>query len=121
MKAWTRWQDWLALVLGAWVIISPWIFGIEIGGTLAWTAWILGALIVLVALWALAMPDLQWSEYLQILLGAALFVSPWVMNYANPITNFTWSAWIVGVILAGVSLWSIYVVSQRGGTMAPNP
>jgi hypothetical protein len=120
MKAWTRWQDWLALVLGAWVIASPWFLGVTIGSNAAWAAWILGALIVVVALWSLAVPDMQWSEYLQILLGAALFVSPWVIGFTDN-TNFTWSAWIAGVIVAGLSLWSVFVVNQQGDTMAPNP
>jgi phosphoglycerol transferase MdoB-like AlkP superfamily enzyme len=119
MKAWTRWQDWLALVVGAWVFVSPWIFAVEIGSMAAWTAWVLGGLIVLVALWALAMPDFQWSEYIQILLGAALFVSPWVINFTDN-TNFTWSAWIAGVVLAALSLWSIYVANQESGTMVQN-
>ncbi len=54
MKAWTRWQDWVSLVLGVLLFISPWVFGTATNGASSWDAWIIGVLGVLLALWALA-------------------------------------------------------------------
>ena len=111
--------DWLQLVVGAWVFVSPWILGVAIGSNAAWTAWILGALIVLVALWALAMPDMPWPEYIQIVLAVVLFVSPWVIGFTDN-TNFSWSCWISAVVLAALAAWSIYIVNRETRAVAPN-
>lgn len=43
-----RWQDWANGVLGVWMFAAPWILGLPMAGsTAAWTAWILGAAIIL--------------------------------------------------------------------------
>src|SRR5438874_11623722 len=55
MKAWTRWQDWVSLVLGVLLFISPWVFGTATNTPGSWNAWIVGVLGVILALWALAM------------------------------------------------------------------
>lgn len=41
------------LVVGAWMLIAPWILGFTAIGAAAWTAWIVGILIVVLALWKL--------------------------------------------------------------------
>jgi len=65
MKAWTRWQQWVnliagawifILIAGAWIFISPWILGSSQDPASSWGAWVLGALLVVAALWALAVP-----------------------------------------------------------------
>src|SRR5439155_10823989 len=42
-----------------------------------------------------------------LLLGAWLFVSPWVMQYADPTSDAAWNAWLLGaavVIFAAVGV-----------------
>ena len=45
-----RWQDWVNLLLGAWLFISPWVL-LNAGGYATDAFWV-GALIVLVSIWA---------------------------------------------------------------------
>jgi len=45
--------EWMRIVLGAWLFFSPWILGFATIGALAWTAWIIGILVVALAVWKL--------------------------------------------------------------------
>ena len=103
-----RWQDWANLILGAWLFISPWI--LRSSGIYNQDAWWVGALIVLVAIWALAMPATALAEWSNILLGAGLFIAPWVLNYRT--VPATWNAWIVAVLVV------IFAASALAGTRA---
>ena len=47
-----HWEDWVSLVLGAWLFISPWVLGFyESTHSMAWNAYIIGALIFLIGIW----------------------------------------------------------------------
>lgn len=105
---WSRWQDWANLVLGAWLFISPW--ALRSNGIYNTDAWWVGALIVLVAIWALAMPTSSVAEWSNILLGAGLFIAPWVLRYF--FSAPTWNAWIVGVLVVIFAAWAL---SSAGG------
>ena len=45
-----KWQDWANLVLGLWLVLSPWILGFSGTSSAAWNAVILGLLVGLLAL-----------------------------------------------------------------------
>lgn len=112
MYAWTRWQDWFFMMLGTWVYITPWVLGAPSGSTAAWVAWIFGLLIIAVATWALAVPDSQWPEVAQALLGALLFASPRVLSFTN-LGAFSWGAWIAGIVLAALSFGAFVPLHQE--------
>ncbi len=52
-SAWLAWEEWTNAVLGAWLVISPWMLGYSTSPGLMWNAVISGALIVLFAGWTL--------------------------------------------------------------------
>ena len=45
-----KWQDWANLVLGLWLVLSPWILGFSGTSSATWNAVILGLLVCLLAL-----------------------------------------------------------------------
>ena len=92
-RAWTRPHDWAEVVLGVVAVLS--FLWVNTDTTTMWTMIVLGALIALDGLVSLAMPDLVYGEGLQIVLGALLFISPWVMTYTD-LTAASWSSWIIG-------------------------
>jgi len=49
----------------------------------AWTMIVLGALIALDGLFSLAMPGVVYGEVVQIVLGALLFLAPWVTAFTD--------------------------------------
>ena len=102
MKTWRRWQDWLPLVLGVLLFLTPFVFGIETLGSRSWDAWILGAIVGVVAvafalLW-LGFPSNRVTEGMTVLVGMVLFISPWVLGEAW-LTASAWASCIVGVFL----------------------
>ena len=44
-----KWQDWANLVLGLWLVLSPWILGFSGTSSATWNAVILGLLVGLLA------------------------------------------------------------------------
>jgi hypothetical protein len=44
---------WLQVIFGAWTFIAPWVLGFAAVAAAAWNAWILGAIIFVLALWAM--------------------------------------------------------------------
>lgn len=113
MKSRNRWPDVLNLVLGVWLFISPWVLGTSDDGASSWTAWIGGVLIAAVGVVALAAPALAFDEGVGIALGALLFLAPWVFGYAD-VGSANANAWIVGPLVALVSIWGVTEARQFG-------
>jgi hypothetical protein len=53
LAAFQPWEEWVNLVLGAWLLVSPWVLGFSTATALMWNAVLIGALIVVSASWAL--------------------------------------------------------------------
>ncbi|MBW4716499.1 SPW repeat protein [Saccharothrix obliqua] len=100
-KAWTRWQDWAEVVIGALVLLSPLVM--DTSTAAMWTMIVLGALIAIDGLVSLARPAMVYSEWFQVVLGVLLFVSPWVMGYSD-MTGAAWVSWIGGVLTVAAGL-----------------
>lgn len=49
------WQEYINMVLGAWIFVAPWALGFSPLGRASWDHWIVGALIFLISLWSLSM------------------------------------------------------------------
>jgi hypothetical protein len=107
MKDWTnaRLCDVANLVLGAFLFLSPWIFGFR-GSTAAENANIAGVIIVVLAIAALA-AFAVWEEWLNLIVGLWTLVSPWVLGFQGN-TKAMAVCVIVGIlvaILAAVEIW----------------
>ena len=106
-EAW-NWQDWLDMVLGLWLAVSPWIIGFaDDDPAAARNALIVGiAIAVLSALTFLAYHIVE--EWIDVILGVWLIVSPWVLpgtRDSTVVADFV----IVGAIvlaLSGYEIWA---------------
>lgn len=109
MQKWTRWQDWVGLVVGVYAFLSPIWTNTTTKAT--WTLVVLGVITALVSLWALAMPGQVILEGALAALGVLFFIAPWVMSFSStkPIAT---TAWVVGVIAFIVGLWAIPVSNK---------
>ncbi len=91
MSAWKRWQDWVIVVLGVLLYITPltvpFVFGGAATATATYTAYVMGVLIAAVGLYLLANPANVMGEWIQVLLGALLVASPFVLGFPS------WSLW----------------------------
>jgi hypothetical protein len=52
LSAFAEWEEWANLVLGLWLIASPWLLGFAAKENAMWTSLALGLLVVAVSLWA---------------------------------------------------------------------
>jgi hypothetical protein len=110
MQKWTRWQDWVAFLAGAYAALSP--IWTDTSDKATRTMVVLGVLTAAISLWSLAMPDDRISEYALLLMGVLFFISPWVMSFDN-IDNMALTAWIVGVVTALAGVLGMPEVDQR--------
>ena len=53
--AYQKWEEWLNAAIGAWVFISPWVLGAASNATILWNSIIVGALLVVLALWSVSL------------------------------------------------------------------
>jgi uncharacterized membrane protein HdeD (DUF308 family) len=114
-RAWTRPHDWAEVVLGVVAVLS--FLWADMDNAAMWSMIVLGALIALDGLLSLAMPGLVYGEGVQIVLGALLFISPWVMTFTD-MTAASWSAWIVGGLTLIVGAAALPVANAAHGRMA---
>ena len=106
-----RMQDYGTLIAGAYAALSPiWTSTTGESGAL-WTLIVFGALLTGTALVSLARPDVRATESLTVVLGALLFIAPWVFGYAD-LEGASWTSWIVGVIAAALG-GSVLVAGNR--------
>lgn len=97
-----RWQDWVNLVLGVWLILAP-LFGLAVAGSAAaWNGHIVGAVVAVFALWALAQPR-RWEEWINLVCGVWLIIAPFALGFgASP--GAMWNHIIVGLLVGGDAL-----------------
>jgi len=107
MRRWTRGQDRVNAVAGAWLFITPWVYGNY--GLSSWNAWLLGGAMLIVSLWALAAPESAAVEWINAVFGAWTFVAPWALGFVALSTvagrAIAWNAWVVGVGV--LALWAL--------------
>lgn len=115
-----RWQTWFNFILGAWLFVSPWVLATTFNVASSVNAWILGALIFLVAIAAMRSGRPENAKWFNVLFGAWTFFSPWILGFAL-LGAAAWNAWIVGALVAILALWSaLQIGSQRRNEMAHN-
>lgn len=111
-KPWTRPHDWAEVVLGVVLAFAPLV--VDTSATAMWTMIVLGALIALDGIASLAMPDMVYGEYVQLVLGALAFFSPWVMDFAD-LTGAAWMCWVIGAltVVAGAAALPVATKAHR--------
>ena len=105
MKRLKHWQDPVNAVLGAWLILAPWVPGIRDDMTALGNMVIVGVLLLTAALGAIFLPMI-WEEWTEIGLGLWLVVSPWILGFgANQVARA--SAIVTGLVILVLALWAM--------------
>lgn len=100
----------LNVVLGAWLIVSPWVLGYSGAHNATWTSIGVGTCVLLVAALRVLYPDhsagLAWVN---VALGAWLVAASYVVPYADAAdrTPVHWNDVLVGAGIIWFALWSL--------------
>ena len=98
-----RFASGVNLVLGLWLIASPFIFQ---HGSSGWNSIIVGAVIAILAWIRVANPNqATWLSWINVILGIWIFISPWVYGYSAN-AGALWNNLIVGAIIFIFGIWS---------------
>ena len=95
--------------LGVILLISPWLIGFATERAATWSAVIGGAVIAVMALAAFARL-LEWEEWVNLVAGLCVAVSPWLIGFAS-VRAATWKHLAIGLlvaVLAAVELWRLH-------------
>ena len=101
--------DVLNLLLGVFLLLSPWIFGFA-PGVESQNATIAGIVIAVLSIAALS-AFAEWEEWLNLIVGLWVLVSPWVLGFASVNTRAAGIHVIVGVIvavIAAIEVWMLH-------------
>ena len=97
-----QWRNLLTLVLGVWLMLSPWVMNYYELSYPAWSAVTVGTALMLSEFMALVRPGV-WEEVLDIFLGAYLFSSPFILGLAGN-TAVSDNAHLVGLLVIAVGV-----------------
>ncbi len=100
-----RWQDQLMVVIGVWLLISPWVLTYPPDSIPAVNAWFSGVLISLLAAFDLV-KTYVWAVLLNIVVGVWVTVSPWVVDTLRD-PAMTWSLVISGIATIVLGTWEL--------------
>ena len=107
-----NWSDSINLLIGAWLFVSVWVLSFASIPAAMWNALILGALVAILAIAAL-MEWREWEEWTDMLVGAWLVISPWVLGFKSFVSDTaayaaTLNTIIVGVAIFAFAAWSLW-------------
>ena len=108
-----HWQDGVSVLVGVWLLISPWVLGYYGIAAAMWNSVVLGVIFA-VAAGAAVLKFHEWEEWVNVVLGAWLIVSPWLLNYAV-MGAAAWNHVIVGLLVLVLSSWSIWHFRHQPG------
>jgi hypothetical protein len=114
------WSDlsWLSLLLGAWVALSPWIWGYDdVDGAIA-TDVVTGAAVVVLTLAGVVFPSLN---ALTVIAGVWLVLAPWIGGYGDEGGPVGLSDVVAGVSIAALGIAALASASKRLAPGAPMP
>jgi hypothetical protein len=97
-----HWQDAASLLVGVWLVLSP--FALGFAAAVTWITILLGLGVILFALEGIVVPSYleEWGE---ILLGLALLVAPWVVGYES--VSATVSSAASGLLVILFAAWEL--------------
>lgn len=100
MKKWNRWQDYVAVIAGLYAALATLWTTQQASSMLMMIG--VGVLLVIAGVWNLRGAGQPVAEWVILLLGALLFISPWIANYTAHV-GATWTSWIAGgvALIAG--------------------
>lgn len=107
-----RWQDWVGLVLGVLLVLSPFALGYTAAFSAAFSAWVFGVATIVLFGIALIKPSHQWEEWVNLALAVLLLISPFAMHFTS-LLDAAYTHWILGALIGLDAIWALYVLKGK--------
>jgi SPW repeat len=114
IKVHREWEDWLSMLLGVVIGISPWLAGQQDNLVINWNAFLVGAVVIaLGALESIALS--RWEEGAEMVAGAWLIASAFIFGYAGagPLRYWHYVLGAAVVLLGALELWQDWRLSDK--------
>ena len=108
-----QWQDWCSWGLGIWLVLSPWAMFFDQERLAMENAVVVGALILVAEVVELSIFR-DWEEWINVVLGGWLAISPWVLKLAS--ASATWNFVAVGTLVVVLAIYEIREMGSTGST-----
>src|SRR5574337_94369 len=103
MRNMKHWQDPLNALLGAWMVLSPWVLGFQHQMAPTVSGVIVGLALIAASLGAVFVPRV-WEEWSQAVLGIWMIISPWMLGFSSQMDVMR-SAVVSGIVALVLALW----------------
>ena len=103
MKRVKHWQDVVNALLGAWLLLSPWVLGFQGVVVATVSTMAVGALLVASSAGAMQVPQ-AWEEWLDVILGVALMLLPMLLGF-DGVKPALQNALVCGGAVTVLALW----------------
>ncbi|MDI3294907.1 SPW repeat-containing protein [Janthinobacterium sp. 35] len=100
-----RWQDQVILLLGLWLLVSPWAFSYPEGSPQMLNALVSGLVIAVLAAFDLY-KTYFWAVVVNLLVGVWVAASPWILRLAEQ-RVVLWNELLVGIAVVVLALWEL--------------
>ena len=107
-------QDWINLICGALLFVSPWVLGFADNVMATRTAWVGGVVIAIMGIAALVQ-FAEWEEWVALIAGVLMIIAPWVLGFAA-VTYAVWTCVVLGIVVAVASVSEIWMVHHPAMT-----
>lgn len=98
-----HWQDPANAVLGAWLVVSPWVLGFQGVPAALLSTTAIGVLLVASSVGAMSVAQ-AWEEGLDALLGVLLMLAPVLLGF-DSLGAALGNALVVGGLVTALALW----------------
>lgn len=100
-----KWEDWVGIALGVWMLVSPWVVGFSDHSAATMNALIMGTILVLEELLELNVHEAA-EEWIDIVAGLWLMISPIALGFAS-LTPAAVSTMAVGLLTVLFAAWAL--------------
>lgn len=102
-----RWQDWVYVIVGVWLVVSPAAMGYFSDSPATANSWGIGGVLIVFNLIAISRVFGAGQAVFNILLGGWLILSPYLLDFAadKEAANITIA---IGVLVVAFACWQIY-------------
>ncbi|HUI97839.1 MAG TPA: SPW repeat protein [Xanthobacteraceae bacterium] len=113
-----QWEDWASWMLGLWLLLSPWALFFDQERLALENALAVGALIIVAEIVELSVFR-DWEEWINVVLGTWLAISPWALGIASGAAR--WDFVIVGALVVALALYELREMAAGSRGSGPQP